>query len=130
MYKIEVQNEQGEWELKLTCSEGLVDSHVDLYKSMYKRDVRVLSLSPDWAKSVPITIKRDVDLSSFFENDRIRGLSSIRDATGLTPEMIVEWVNDQGGDVYSSRHKGTDRLFCRMPETQTENVIPNIFDIY
>jgi hypothetical protein len=131
MYQIEVQNDQGEWESKLICSEGLVSIHVDLYKSMYKGDVKVVDLTPEWSKSTaPVKAKRNVDLSPFFEASRVRGLCTICEETDLSGEEVAEWVKERGGDIYSSQHKGIDRLFCRLPEPRTEDVIPNIFDIY
>jgi len=128
MYQIEVQNDQGEWELKLTCSEGLVSIHENLYKSMYK-DVRVITLTP-YGEQIPFSVraKRKVDASPFFKASRIRGLRSICDETDFSGEEVADWVNDQGGYIYSCPHKGIDRLFCRLPEPQKKDVIPNIFE--
>jgi len=69
-------------------------------------------------------------LEECFSDSLIRGLMSVCEETGLTPDIVAKWVREQGGDIYSSQHKGIDRLFCRMPEPQTEDAIPNIFDTY
>jgi hypothetical protein len=127
MYQIEVQNEQGEWELKLTCSKGLVEGHVDLYKTLFKREVRVINLTPEGARmSAPVRAKRDIDLSPFFKDSPIRGLSLICYQTGFTEEEVVEWVTEHDGEIIVWKPKGSARIFCSMKQKH----IPNIFEEY
>lgn len=129
MYQIEVQNDQGEWELKLTCSEGLVSSHVELYKSIFKGDIRVVNLNPPGvnapAKRVITPEEREELLSPCFNGSRVRGLQSICDETGLPPEDVDAWVEDKGGQVLYCDHKDRQRFLCKLP---TIGEIPNIFD--
>jgi hypothetical protein len=59
-----------------------------------------------------------------FNDSRIRGLQSICDETGLSPEGINAWLKKQGGQVFSCDHKDRQRFLCRLPAISK---IPNIF---
>lgn len=63
-----------------------------------------------------------------FSKSLIRGLMSVCEETGLSPESVSTWVKAQDGYIYAHEHKGSSRLFCRLPEPQTEDGIPNIFE--
>lgn len=55
-----------------------------------------------------------------FESSLIRGLVSVCEETGIRPELVKEWVEEKGGYIYACEHKGTNRLFCRLPDKKSK----------